>query len=71
MALLAQRIKLALRIAIEKGYRIIDVSNIQIKKEDSKTIGKKIKIKALLHMLIFEKEDIKKSLILNVFSILK
>lgn len=47
-------IKLAL---IEMSYKVIDVFNIQIKKEDSKPKGEKIKVKAPLHMLTFEKEE--------------
>lgn len=37
--------------------KIIDVSNKQIKKDNPKNKGEKIKIKALLHMLTFNKEE--------------
>lgn len=49
-----EEIKTAL---IELGFKIINVLNIQIKKNDRHNEGKKIMIKAPLHMLTFDKDD--------------
>lgn len=64
-----EKIKIAL---IEMGFKMIEVSNIQVKKDDCHNAGNKIMIKAPLHMLTFKKtKTSRKSLILNIFYILR